>query len=88
MKKKFKNKIFELSSSNSIGNLEVRVYPAGFPYNSTAYCLHILNDEGFAVFHEGHVVNKKVIQTLNFTLHFEQNLFLQVILILIFKVSI
>ena len=62
LKKNFKNKIFELSSSNSIGNLEVRVYPAGFPYNSTAYCLHILNDEGFAVFHEGHVVNKKVIQ--------------------------
>jgi L-ascorbate metabolism protein UlaG (beta-lactamase superfamily) len=62
LKKKFKNKIFELSSSNSIGNLEVRVHPAGFPYNSTAYCLHILNDEGFAVFHEGHVVNKKIIQ--------------------------
>ena len=62
LKKNLKNKIFELSSSNLIGNLEVRAYPAGFPYNTTAHCLHILNKEGFAVFHEGHVVNKKVIQ--------------------------
>ena len=62
LKKNLKNKIFELSSSNFIGNLEVRAYPAGFPYNTTAHCLHILNKEGFAVFHEGHVVNKKVIQ--------------------------
>ena len=62
VKKNLKNKIFELSSSNFIGNLEVRAYPAGFPYNTKAHCLHILNKEGFAVFHEGHVVNKKVIQ--------------------------
>ena len=62
LKKDLQNKIFELSTSNLIGNLEVRAYPAGFPYNTTALCLHILNEEGFAVFHEGHVVNKKVIQ--------------------------
>ena len=65
LKKNLKNKIYELSSSNSIGNLEVRAYPAGFPYNTTAYCLHIMNKEGFAVFHEGHVVNKKIIQNNN-----------------------
>jgi L-ascorbate metabolism protein UlaG (beta-lactamase superfamily) len=62
LKKDLQSKIFELSTSNLIGNLEVRAYPAGFPYNTTALCLHILNEEGFAVFHEGHVVNKKVIQ--------------------------
>ena len=65
LKKNLQNKIFELSSSNSIGNLEVRAYPAGFPYNTTANCLHILNEEGFAVFHEGHVVNKSVIDKNN-----------------------
>ena len=62
LKRNFKNKIFEFSSSNLIGNLEVRAYPAGFPYNTTAHCLHILNEEGFAAFHEGHVVNKKIIK--------------------------
>ena len=62
LKNNLKNKIFELSSSNLIGNLEVRAYPAGFPYNTTAHCLHILNEDGFAVFHEGHVVNKKIIK--------------------------
>ena len=62
LKKNLRNKIFELSSSNLIGNLEVRAYPAGFPYNTTAHCLHILNEDGFAVFHEGHVVNKKIIK--------------------------
>ena len=41
--------------------MEVRAYPAGFPYNTTAHCLHILNENGLAVFHEGHVVNKKLI---------------------------
>ena len=41
LKKNLKNQIFELSSSNLIGNLEVRAYPAGFPYNTTAHCLHI-----------------------------------------------
>ena len=62
LKKNLRNKIFELSSSNLIGNLEVRAYPAGFPYNTTAQCLHILNKNGFAAFHEGHVVNKKIIK--------------------------
>ena len=62
LKKNLRNKIFELASSNLIGNLEVRAYPAGFPYNTTAHCLHILNEYGFAVFHEGHVVNKKIIK--------------------------
>jgi L-ascorbate metabolism protein UlaG (beta-lactamase superfamily) len=63
LKKNLPNKLNEFSiSSNFIGALEVRVYPAGFPYNTTAYCLQITNDEGFSVFHEGHVVNKKVIQ--------------------------
>ena len=62
LKKNLRNKILELSSSNLIGNLEVRAYPAGFPYNTTAQCLHILNEEGFAIFHEGHVVNKKIIK--------------------------
>ena len=45
--------------------MEVRAYPAGFPYNTTAQCLHILNEDGFAVFHEGHVVNKKIIKNNN-----------------------
>jgi len=66
LKKNLPNKLNELSiSSNFIGALEVRVYPAGFPYNTTAYCLQIINDEGFSVFHEGHVVNKKVIKNNN-----------------------
>jgi hypothetical protein len=65
LKKKLPNKLNELSkSSNFIGALEVKVYPAGFPYNTTAYCLHISNDEGFSVFHEGHVVNKKIIKIM------------------------
>ena len=45
--------------------MEVRAYPAGFPYNTTAHCLHILNEDDFAVFHEGHVVNKKIIKNNN-----------------------
>ena len=62
-KKNLKNKINNFSSnSHSIGNLKVSAYPAGFPYNTTAYCLVISNAEGFTVFHEGHVVNKRVIQ--------------------------
>ncbi len=65
LKKNLQNKINKLSTSNSIGNLEVRAYPAGFPYNTSANCLHILNKEGFAVFHEGHVVNKSVIENNN-----------------------
>ena len=62
LKKKLKNKILELSSnSQMIGNLNVQALPAGFPYNTTAYCLLISNKKGFKVFHEGHVVNKKLI---------------------------
>ena len=62
LKKKLENKILELSSySQSIGNLNVQALPAGFPYNTTAYCLLISNKNGFKVFHEGHVVNKKLI---------------------------
>ena len=62
-KKNLKNKIFNLSSnSNSIGSLNVTAYPAGFPYNTTAHCLVISNEQGFSVFHEGHVANKRVIQ--------------------------
>ena len=62
-KKNLKNKINNFSSnSHSIGNLKVSAYPAGFPYNTTANCLVISNAEGFTVFHEGHVVNKRVIQ--------------------------
>ena len=61
-KRNFKNKIFTLSSdSNSIGNLDVKVYPAGFPYNTTASCLLLSNSDGFKIFHEGHVANKKII---------------------------
>ena len=44
-----------------IGNLEVKVFPAGFPYNTTASCLLVSNSDGFKVFHEGHVANKKII---------------------------
>lgn len=63
LKKNFKNKIYEFSSdTNLIGNLKVLVYPAGFPYNTTAHCLLISNDEDYKVFHEGHVVNKKIIK--------------------------
>ena len=62
LKKKIENKIFELSSdSQLIGNLNVQALPAGFPYNTTAYCLLISNKNGFKVFHEGHVINKKLI---------------------------
>ena len=62
LKKKLENKILELSSdSQLIGNLNVQALPAGFPYNTTAYCLLISNKNGFKVFHEGHVVNKKLI---------------------------
>ena len=62
LKKKLENKILELSSnSQMIGNLNVQALPAGFPYNTTAYCLLISNKNGFKVFHEGHVVNKKLI---------------------------
>ena len=62
LKKKLENKILELSSnSQMIGNLNVQALPAGFPYNTTAYCLLISNKKGFKVFHEGHVVNKKLI---------------------------
>ena len=62
LKKKLENKILELSSyPQSIGNLNVQALPAGFPYNTTAYCLLISNKNGFKVFHEGHVVNKKLI---------------------------
>ena len=61
-KENFKNKIFEFSQdSNLIGNLEVQVFPAGFPYNTTASCLLVSNSDGFKVFHEGHVANKKII---------------------------
>ncbi len=66
LKKKLKNKIFELSSdSQMIGNLNVQALPAGFPYNTTAHCLLISNKNGFKVFHEGHVVNKKLITENN-----------------------
>tara|TARA_B100000900_G_C20558716_1_gene707917 strand:+ start:673 stop:1404 length:732 start_codon:yes stop_codon:yes gene_type:complete len=62
LKKKLENKILELSSdSQLIGNLNVQALPAGFPYNTTAHCLLISNKNGFKVFHEGHVVNKKLI---------------------------
>ena len=66
LKKKLENKILELSSdSQLIGNLNVQALPAGFPYNTTAYCLLISNKNGFKVFHEGHVVNKKLITKNN-----------------------
>ena len=65
-KENFKNKIFEFSSdSNLIGNLDVKVYPAGFPYNTTASCLLVSNSDGFKIFHEGHVANKKIISKNN-----------------------
>ena len=62
LKKKLENKILEFSSdSQLIGNLNVQALPAGFPYNTTAHCLLISNKNGFKVFHEGHVVNKKLL---------------------------
>tara|TARA_B100001121_G_C18664007_1_gene610398 strand:+ start:674 stop:1405 length:732 start_codon:yes stop_codon:yes gene_type:complete len=62
LKKKLENKILEFSSdAQLIGNLNVQALPAGFPYNTTAHCLLISNKNGFKVFHEGHVVNKKLL---------------------------
>ena len=61
-KKNLNNTILELSfKTQSVGNLKIQALPAGFPYNTTALCLVISNNDGFKVFHEGHVVNKKIL---------------------------
>ena len=52
-KKNLNNTILELSfNTQSIGNLKIQALPAGFPYNTTALCLVISNNDGFKVFHE------------------------------------
>ena len=53
LKKNLRNKILNLHHQFN-WKFELGL-SAGFPYNTTAHCLHILNEHGFAVFHEGHV---------------------------------
>lgn len=54
----------EPDSSYSLNHSEMHVMKSGKPYQSTSFAYVLQHDEG-SIFHEGHIFNQKLIESLN-----------------------
>ena len=58
-KQKINNLFKQIEEIDQIGPFRFSSFPAGFPYNRSAFSLLISNEDGKSVYHEGHNVNLK-----------------------------
>ena len=58
-KQKINNLFKQIEDIEEIGPFSFSSFPAGFPYNRSAFSLLISNENGKSVYHEGHNVNLK-----------------------------
>ena len=58
-KQKINNLFKQIEEIDEIGPFSFSSFPAGFPYNRSAFSLLISNEDGKSVYHEGHNVNLK-----------------------------
>ena len=56
--------VVEPDSSYSLNHSEMHVMKSGKPYQSTSFAYVLQHDEG-SIFHEGHIFNQKLIESLN-----------------------
>ena len=56
--------VVEPDSSYSLNHSEMHVMKSGKPYQSTSFAYVLQHDEG-SIFHEGHIFNEKLIESLN-----------------------
>ena len=60
LKKQNINNLFKkIEDINEIGPFSFTSFPAGFPYNRSAFSLLISNEDGKSIYHEGHNVDLK-----------------------------
>ena len=58
-KQNINNPFKQIEDINEIGPFRFSSFPAGFPYNRSAFSLLISNEDGKSIYHEGHNVDLK-----------------------------
>ena len=64
-KEKIRNKFENIKKVSKIGPFFISTYPSGFPYSGTSFSFLISNKNRKSIYHEGHILNKKVISSNN-----------------------
>ena len=61
-KRNINNPFKQIENINEIGPFRFSSFPAGFPYNRSAFSLLISNEDGKSIYHEGHNVDLKKLE--------------------------